>query len=159
MADLKASFLELGYTGVLTHLNSGNVVFSDNEKDEVVLADQIRTMIRAKFGMDIPIFVIMQAELERLLCKAPDWWGTGNKDIYDNLIFAIHPAAAETIAGKIGEPTKELEQIHICGNAIFWSFDRKRYAKANWWKKTASAGIGEMITIRTANTLRKIVTM
>ena len=40
--------------------------------------------------------------------------------------------------------------------AAFWSFDRKQYAKANWWKKTAAAGIGEMITIRTANTLRKL---
>ena len=159
MADLKESFIGLGYTGVLTHLNSGNVVFSDNENDEVVLAEQIKTMVRVRFGMDIPVFVIMQSELEHLLCKAPDWWGTSNKDIYDNLIFAIPPATAEIIAGKIGEPTKGLEQIHICENAVFWSFDRKKYAKANWWKKTASTGIGKMITIRTANTLRKIVTM
>ena len=36
------------------------------------------------------------------------------------------------------------------------AFDRKLYAKANWWKKTATPGIGEMITIRTANTLRKV---
>ena len=45
------------------------------------------------------------------------------------------------------------------GNAAFWSFDCKLYAKANWWKKTAAPGIGEMITIRTANTLRKIAEM
>ena len=67
--------------------------------------------------------------------------------------------AAEYIAEKIGEPTKELEQVWICENSIFWSFDRKKYAKANWWKKTASAGIGEKITIRTANTLRKIAVL
>ena len=60
---------------------------------------------------------------------------------------------------KIGEPTKELEQICICDNTIFWSFDRKKYAKSNWWKETASTGIGEMITIRTVNTLKKIVIM
>ncbi|MEG2501935.1 MAG: DUF1697 domain-containing protein, partial [Anaerovoracaceae bacterium] len=35
----------------------------------------------------------------------------------------------------------------------------KKYAKANWWKKTASVGIGEMLTIRTANTLRKMSVM
>mgnify|MGYP000927232945 FL=1 len=63
---------------------------------------------------------------------------------------------AEIIAEKIGEPTKELEQIYIYNNVIFWSFDKAKYAKANWWKKTASIGIGEAITIRTANTLRKI---
>ena len=59
-------------------------------------------------------------------------------------------STAEDIAEKIGEPTKELEQIYIYNNVIFWSFDRKKYAKTNWWKKTASVGIGEMITIRTA---------
>ena len=35
----------------------------------------------------------------------------------------------------------------------------KKYAKSNWWKETASTGIGEMITIRTVNTLKKIVIM
>lgn len=64
--------------------------------------------------------------------------------------FVMPFSTAEAIAEKIGEPTKELEQIYIYNNVIFWSFDRKKYAKANWWKKTASVGIGEMITIRTA---------
>ena len=54
---------------------------------------------------------------------------------------------------------EKIEKVQICGNAAFWTFDRKLYAKANWWKKTATPGIGEMITIRTANTLRKIAEM
>lgn len=112
-----------------------------------------------RFGLDIPVLVILQEELNNLLSKAPAWWGTDDNEIYDNLIFVMPSAAAEIIAEKIGEPTKELEQIYICENAIFWSFNRKKYAKANWWKKTASAGIGEMITIRTANTLKKIAAM
>ena len=103
--------------------------------------------------------MISQDELKCLLLKAPSWWGSCNKDIYDNLIFAIAPNSIETVADKIGEPSSELEKVQICGNAAFWSFDRKLYAKANWWKKTATPGIGEMVTIRTANTLRKIAEM
>ena len=112
MPELKAALIENDFSEVSTYLNSGNIIFSDDETD--------------------------------------------NKDIYDNLIFAIPPHKIETVAEKIGEPTVELEKVEICGNAAFWSFDRKQYAKANWWKKTAAAGIGEMITIRTANTLRKL---
>ena len=115
--------------------------------------DTIKVIIGLHF------FVISQDELKGLLSKAPSWWGSGSKDIYDNLIFAIAPYSIETVADKIGEPSSELEKVQICGNAAFWSFDRKLYAKANWWKKTATPGIGEMITIRTANTLRKIVEM
>lgn len=157
MSELKSCFNEFGYADVLTYLNSGNVVFSIDENNEVVLANKIRSMIKTQFGVDIPVFVILQRELEEILNKAPDWWGTADKGIYDNLIFVIPPSTAEIIAEKIGEPTKELEQIYIYKNVIFWSFDRKKYAKANWWKKTATIGIGEMITIRTANTLKKIV--
>lgn len=159
MAELKPCLAELGYADVFTHLNSGNIVFSAEECIEIALADKIKAMIQERFGLDIPVFVILQEDLRALLNKAPAWWGTDDKEIYDNLIFVMPPAAAETIAEKIGEPTKGLEQICICKNAVFWSFDRKKYAKANWWKKTASAGIGEMITIRTANTLKKIVEM
>lgn len=156
MAELKSGFMKLGYDDVLTHLNSGNVVFSINKNDETVLADKIKYMIQEQFSLDIPVFVILQEKLQDILCNAPDWWGTDNKGIYDNLIFVMSSFTAEIIAEKIGEPTKELEQIYIHNNVIFWSFDKAKYAKANWWKKTASIGIGEAITIRTANTLRKI---
>ena len=46
-------------------------------------------MIQKRFGLDIPVFVILQEKLEDILSKAPDWWGTSDKGIYDNLIFVI----------------------------------------------------------------------
>lgn len=159
MPELKTALSEKGFADVKTYLNSGNVIFSDDEQDAVKLAESIRAIIFEVFHLEIPVFVISQDELKCLLLKAPSWWGSGSKDIYDNLIFAITPYSIETVSDKIGEPSAELEKVQICGNAAFWSFDRKLYAKANWWKKTATPGIGEMVTIRTANTLRKIAEM
>ena len=156
MPELKASLTEKGFADVKTYLNSGNMLLSDEAPDVVKLAERIRTIILETFHLEIPVFVISQDELKCLLSKAPSWWGSDSKDIYDNLIFAIAPNSIETLADKIGEPSAELEKVQIYGNTAFWSFDRKLYAKANWWKKTAAPGIGEMITIRTANTLRKI---
>ena len=54
---------------------------------------------------------------------------------------------------------EELEKIKSYGKAIFWSFSRKDYQKTNWWPKTASASISGRLTIRTANTVRKIIGM
>lgn len=159
MSELKAGFTEISCVDVVTYLNSGNIVFSIDEGDENTLAAKINQMIQQRFDLDILVFVIRQQTLKDVLGKAPAWWGTDNKEIYDNLIFVMPVSTAESIAEKIGEPTKELEQVFICDNVIFWSFDRANYSKANWWKKTASAGIGELLTIRTANTLRKIVEM
>ena len=159
MLELKTALTEKGFADVKTHLNSGNVIFSDDDTDAVKLAERIHALILETFHLEIPVFVISQDELKGLLLKAPSCRRSGSKDIYDNLIFAIAPHSIETVAEKIGEPTEKIEKVQICGNSVFWSFDRKLYAKANWWKKTATPGIGEMITIRTANTLRKIAEM
>lgn len=159
MPELKTALGEKGFADVKTYLNSGNVIFSDDDTDVVKLAERIRAIILETFHLEIPVLVISQDELKGLLLKAPSWWGSDCKDIYDNLIFAIAPHSIETVTDKIGEPSAELEKVQICGNAAFWTFDRKLYAKASWWKKTATPGIGEMITIRTANTLRKIAEM
>ena len=60
---------------------------------------------------------------------------------------------------EIGEPKEEFEKIENYRDAIFWSFSRKDYQKTNWWSKTASADISVRLTIRTANTVRKIMNM
>ena len=156
MAQLKTGFEELGLVEVKTYLNSGNVLFSSSRDDTGALAGQIERMITAKFGWDIPVFLILKRELEDILQNAPAWWGTGGKEQYDNLIFIMPPAVFAQVLDEIGAPREGLEQIQNYKNAIFWSFSRKDYQKTVWWPKTASAAIGRKLTIRTANTVRKL---
>ncbi len=156
MFELKTNFEKIGFYNVATYLNSGNVIFSGDEEYESNISDKIEKMIKDKFNLEIPVFVADIDYINNILRNAPDWWGTDDKEIYDNLIFVMPPATAEVIFKKIGEPTENLENINVYKNVIFWSFNRKCYSKANWWKKTASAGIGDMLTIRTANTIKKV---
>ena len=114
-------------------------------------------MMQRELGLDIPVFIIPQEELADILRHAPDWWGTENKGNYDNLIFILPPATFPDIYYEIGAPKEGLEQIQEYQSAVFWSFSRKDYQKTNWWSKTARADIGSKLTIRTANTVRRIV--
>lgn len=153
MSDLKAEFEALGFTEVSTYLNSGNIVFSseaDNTKS------MIEKMISDKFGYEIPAYVIGMDELKDILSHSPEWWDSGNKDKYDNLIFILSSDASEEICALVGEPSEGLETIQIYKNVIFWTFDRNAYQKCNWWKKTARAGIAEKLTIRTAKTVKRV---
>ena len=159
MAELKKGFEELDFSEVKTYLNSGNVAFSSDEDNIEVLTSQAETMINRKFGLDIPVFVISKEKLEDILQNAPEWWGDEKKEIYDNLIFIMPPATFAEVWGEIGEPKEELEKIKEYREAVFWSFSRKDYQKTNWWPKTASTNISSKLTIRTANTVRKIVGM
>ncbi|VUX00724.1 Uncharacterised protein [Streptococcus pasteurianus] len=159
MAELKKNFEELCFEEVKTYLNSGNVIFLSDEENIGKLTIQIETMIKEYFGFDIPIFCIPKEELENILQNAPDWWGNENKEIYDNLIFIMPPATFSDVFNEIGEPKEELEKIRNYKDVIFWSFSRKDYQKTNWWSKTASTNISGKLTIRTANTVRKLAKM
>ena len=92
MAELKQGFEKLDFGEVKTYLNSGNVIFSSDEDGAEKFTNQIEVMIKKRFGLDIPVFVISEVELENILYNAPEWWGNGNNEIYDNLIFIMPPA-------------------------------------------------------------------
>ena len=98
-----------------------------------------------------------EIELEDVLNNCPKWWDAGDKDIYNNLIFIIPPANYNEIYGVVGEPSENIDKIENYKNYIFWSFYLKNYKKSNWWIKTASTSVKDKITIRTANTIKKVL--
>lgn len=159
MAELKKGIESLKFENVKTYLNSGNVIFSSQEENIEKITKQIEEMLKKKYDFEIPVFVLEQEKLKDILEHAPAWWGSDDKTIYDNLIFMIPPVTFEKVFEEIGEAKVGLEIIQNYKDVIFWSFSRKDYQKTNWWSKTASTNISTKLTIRTANTVRKIVGM
>ena len=157
MPELKKFLEENNYQNVSTYLNSGNIIFECNIDNKETIMDNIHTLIKTKFLLDIPVYITTDKELENILNNSPKWWGSSNKEIYDNLIFIIPPTKYEEVYNTIGSPKEGLEQIEEYNNCIFWSFELKNYRKSNWWVKTASTDIKDKITIRTANTMKKIL--
>lgn len=157
MSELKAGFEELSFQDIATHLNSGNVIFSSSIEDKNILSNKIESMIKKRFGLNIPVFIVSQEELEEALDNAPVWWGNDDKEVYDNIIFLMPPLSYEELYNEIGNPKAEYEKVHNHRNIVFWSFSRKDYQKTNWWSRTASAKVSTKITIRTANTVRKVI--
>lgn len=157
MSELKKILEENRYKNVITYLNSGNVIFESNTDNKENMMQDIYKIVKNKFNLEIPIFIISQLELEDILNNNPKWWGTENKEIYDNLIFIITPTKYEEVYNTIGNPREEIEKIKEFKNSIFWSYDLKNYRKSNWWSKTANTYIKDKITIRTANTMKKVL--
>ncbi len=157
MSMLKSVLEEEGFKNVSTILNSGNVILETEVASKETLAKKIFNIIKENFNFEIPVFVTTESELKDVVNKSPDWWGTDDKNIYDNLIFIIPPATYGEIYAAVGEPSKDIDKIKEYQNHIFWSFDLKNYRKSNWWIKTASTNIKDNITIRTANTIKKIL--
>lgn len=89
MSELKEAFLELNFAEVTAYLNSENVVFPSSIEDMRFLSGKIKLIIKNRFDLNIPVFIILQKKLAEILSNSPEWWGNDNKEIYDNLIFPI----------------------------------------------------------------------
>ena len=160
MADLKAALEALPAAEVKTYLNSGNAAFSSEETDVPALTQALGDLLRTRCGLSVPVLVLPQADLASALDQAPDWWGSEDKEIYDNLIFLIPPVTLAQVHDGLGDPKDGLEWAQDHQEAmIFWSFRRKDYQKTNWWPRTASVPVGQQLTIRTAGTVRKLAVL
>lgn len=154
MAQLKTELEAAGFQEVSTYLNSGNIVFTSNLDDPRPMLEKL---IAESFCLQVPVYVILMDDLKSILSNAPEWWDSGDKDKYDNLIFILSGDSPQEICDLVGQPSQNLEKIEVFENVIFWTFDRKAYRKCHWWKKTASPGIAEKLTIRTANTVKRVL--
>ena len=155
MAELRQGLEALGLAEGKTHLNSGNAAFTCRETETGALAAAIEGMIRQRFSLEVPVYVTEREALAETLRHAPGWWGTGDPAIYDNLIFLLPPLGPEEALRELGPLKEGLEWAEVYGDAIFWSFRRKDQ-KTNWWPRTAKVDIRDRLTIRTANTVRKL---
>jgi len=71
MAQLKELYEDLGFSGVMTYVQSGNVVFSDTSANVPNIKSRIEREIKRSFGMDVLIFIRTQAELKKLTDNSP----------------------------------------------------------------------------------------
>lgn len=71
MADLRALFTEQGYTGVRTHLQTGNVLFGAATDDRAELAGSIAAAIEAAMGVTTTVLLRTRDELARLVEDDP----------------------------------------------------------------------------------------
>jgi uncharacterized protein (DUF1697 family) len=71
MADLRKVVEGLGYTGVQTLLNSGNVVFASDGRSSSDAASRIEKAMSAKLGVSARVFVYSARDIERVIDENP----------------------------------------------------------------------------------------
>lgn len=156
MPALKIAFEEVGFLNVITYINSGNVIFSSDINNESELKKISEFAIANTFKLNISVTVVSAKKLSDTLNNSPDWWDTDNKDIYDNAIFVISPTSVEEVYAAVGNPKLEYERVSHYGNVIFWSASLKNFSKTRW-SKIASSSVNSKVTIRNANTSKKLL--
>jgi uncharacterized protein (DUF1697 family) len=71
MAELREVVSSLGYAGVSTYIQSGNVLFTTEETDTGKLASDLEAAITASFGIKSSVVVLSRADLAGILDRNP----------------------------------------------------------------------------------------
>ncbi len=71
MADLRQSYLRLGFQNPMTYIQSGNVLFLSEEGEEIALAARISAQIKKDFGFEVVVIVLDAARLAAMIDAEP----------------------------------------------------------------------------------------
>lgn len=152
MKKLKTTFELLGFTNVVTYINSGNIVFKCVSEEQGIIANKIEKAIKKDFRLNIKVLLRSFKNIETICKKLPDTW-VKNEVMRTDVMF---------LWGKFDNP-KIIEHLKInlvdnvkyISGAILWNVEEKNYSKSGMLKLVGTELYRNM-TIRNVNTVRKI---
>ena len=153
MSALKKSFEALGFTDVVTYINSGNIIFKSKEADARKLESKIEKMLLKEYQLDSRVVLRSLSEMERIVKSLPKNWTT-DRDWRYNVIFLRHTIDSKDILSEL-ELKKDIEEVVYCPGALFWSAQISELTRTNMLKLSSRKMYLDM-TIRNQNTTRKL---
>jgi uncharacterized protein (DUF1697 family) len=76
MSDLKYFFENIGFVGVQTYIQSGNVIFKTHDNNKTKLTIQIEKALAVRFKYNSKILLLSHLQLETVVREAPADFGT-----------------------------------------------------------------------------------
>ena len=71
MASLKELFVSLGFSKVITYIQSGNVVFQAANEEQLILKEKIERGIKEKYDFDIKTTIKSRADWKKIVHSNP----------------------------------------------------------------------------------------
>jgi uncharacterized protein (DUF1697 family) len=120
MAELRALCAELGWEDVRTYIQSGNVVFSAEGRNETLEA-QLEAALAKHFGFTVPVMVRSAEQWSRYVAANPLPEASAAEPNRVMLCVAKEPVA-EAAAAALQERARDGEQVRTGGGALWIYF-------------------------------------
>ena len=153
MKILKQTFEKAGMEDVVTYINSGNIIFTDETTPKGSLPGILEQAIREDFGLDIKVLIRSKDEIEVVNSALPASW-KNDKEMKSDVLFLWEdiddPALLENL--KIHP---EFDTVIYKPGALLWSVMKENAGKSGI-SKMVGTEIYKHMTVRNVNTFRKI---
>jgi uncharacterized protein (DUF1697 family) len=122
MAELREVVSSLGHTGVTTYIQSGNVLFTTDERDTGKLASDLEAAITGSFSVSSSVVVLAREDLAGVLDRNPYLNEPNPKLVHVVFLSAEPPAALAdriTAAQSIATAKGSRDAVTAIGPALY----------------------------------------
>ena len=153
MADLKLSFLALGYVDVTTYIQTGNVIFSSPSKNMSRLATAIETQLATDFGSAPAVLLRTVPDLLRIGSASP--YPRKGADPARHHVTFLATAPAKARLTTLSLPQSGRDELVVDGMEVYVSTP-DGYAGTKFTGTFLERHLGVVSTTRNWNTVTKL---
>lgn len=149
--ELRQCFEDVGFTDVLTVLQSGNVVFESDQADVANLTGLIEKGLTEQFHYQAKAFTYTPATMQQFAQNYPF---ESVEDKHDYVVFLSQDLGAELM--ELLRASPETEQVALGDRVIYWQVTKGMSLDSDFAKLLSKAKYKECNTVRNLNTIHKI---
>ena len=153
MDALRAAFEEMGFADVATYIASGNVLFRAPRQQSAKLAARIESALTQRFGIELRVVVMTEAQLRTVVDGAPR--GFGAKTERCDVVFLRKPLTAKKAFAAV--ETREGVDRAWEGKGVVYFSRVAAKASTSRLPKIAVKPEYQNMTIRSWSTTRKLL--
>lgn len=152
MKKLKSSFERLGFTRVLTYINSGNIIFEESLKTPEIITGEIENAILQDFQLNIKVLIRSFDNIEEICSKIPEHW-LKNEQMRTDVMFLWEKYDSPDVLAQL--KINPVDHVLYLPGAIVWNVEGVNYSQSGMMKLMGT-DLYRHMTIRNINTVRKL---
>jgi uncharacterized protein (DUF1697 family) len=153
MADLRMAFERMGFDDVATYIQSGNVLFRAPRQKREELAARIESALSRRFGVDLKVVLLTQANLRAVIADAPRGFGWDSH--LCDVVFLRKPLTAKKAFGVL--EMKEGIDRAWAGKGVLYMARLRSRATGSRLNRIASTPEYKDMTMRSWGTTTKLL--
>ena len=157
MEELRASCEGLGFAGVKTYIQSGNVIFRAAKLSPAALSKKLGECILKDFGFSAEVISRSREEMKEIIDDNPFMKERGIDTSKLHVVFLPHAPTAAALK-KLLELTLAPDRTHSSGKEIYFYFPNG-VSGSSLWKHPLDKVLSVAGTMRNWNTVNKLYEM
>ena len=156
MPALKVAFESLGFTGVATYIQSGNVLFSATAP-RTALQQSIETLLNKKFGIDSKALLLTPGDLKEVVGNCPEGFGRQPDEYRYDVMYLAGGFRPAQVAKEL--PAREGVDRVWAGKKVVYFSRLIRQASRSYLPKIITLPVYKHMTVRNWNTTTRLLEM